>query len=333
MRMEQSKKCSVCYHINPEDSNFCEACGTKLEMKEYQYCQSCGSRYDKEIIICPACGMDSRRFVAQTEKEHGMTDSKAVKADIEKNTATTKPKKNTALNVAILICAIAVVACAGVVAYYFFEQHKGDAQGGQPTTNPVVAEDIAEGKNQIEKNEENDDKADETNTEQEEVKEKDITPTPTPTPAPTVTPEATPTPEAMEEIQDDAAKINEQVHDIAIKLNEYKKVGAQNKSFFYFSGVDLKKALYFPEVTEDKMYNEFYYYENEPIFIYVWKDETAQLFWYKDGKGIQYATEKHSVGEESREVLLIKDNPQYEEQMEAYYEKAIKAFQEAGGNS
>ncbi|WP_455636356.1 zinc-ribbon domain-containing protein [Parabacteroides sp.] len=57
---EQARSCPNCGHINPEGTNFCSECGTKLAPPAAQaakrFCSNCGSEIAVGYRFCSACG-------------------------------------------------------------------------------------------------------------------------------------------------------------------------------------------------------------------------------------------------------------------------------------
>ena len=75
--------------------------------------------------------------------------------------------------------------------------------------------------------------------------------------------------------------IREQATVIVGELPECIELGREGDRLFYYDEAgDLLKVLIYPEVSETGLYEEYYYWEEKLFFVYLWDEETEELFYY-----------------------------------------------------
>ena len=90
-------RCPKCGYENPNDANFCIACGEKLERKQEDHikiCPNCGAKNYEDSVFCTVCG----RMFEEQKKE----DVNSIPDDFE----IVKKEKASPLNLASLIVSI-----------------------------------------------------------------------------------------------------------------------------------------------------------------------------------------------------------------------------------
>lgn len=95
--------------------------------------------------------------------------------------------------------------------------------------------------------------------------------------------------EAQGDLARDLTLIQERVNAISKELNDYNWVEDSNKRIQYYDASwQLMKVLLYPECSEDGSNEEFYYWNGQMIFAYIWKDEEKDYYYFKNGELIRW---------------------------------------------
>lgn len=70
------KKCLSCGKILPDDSNFCQYCGS-MDVKISVYCRKCGKEIPSDSLYCPYCG-EPKEPVVQRQVEPVVAETKSI---------------------------------------------------------------------------------------------------------------------------------------------------------------------------------------------------------------------------------------------------------------
>ncbi|MDO4308171.1 MAG: protein kinase [Eubacteriales bacterium] len=139
--------------------------------------------------------------------------------------------------------------------------------------------------------------------------------------------------EALSVIRDHATTI---VND----LDTYNWIGTekQGKIGYLDTVGKVKKVLIFPNLSEDGVYEEYYYWDDELFFAYIWEDSstdsdladgeiTANYYYYKNGKLIRWIDERNICHDYET------DNDEYNTRGERYLKRSAEYIMEYTGNT
>jgi serine/threonine-protein kinase len=117
---------------------------------------------------------------------------------------------------------------------------------------------------------------------------------------------------AIQNIKDHATTITN-------NLGIYKQIGKKDEIYRYYDeDGNLMKALIYPAESDDGVYEEYFYWDEELFFAYIWSDEDdANLYYFNNGKMIRWIDEAGKVHDGETE------NPEYVERAEKYWENAV----------
>ena len=73
----------------------------------------------------------------------------------------------------------------------------------------------------------------------------------------------------------------------------------------------------YPALSDEGMYEEYYYWHGSLFFAYIWKDDQEELYYYRDGMLIRWIDKDGGIHDEEY------DNEEYEERGDRYWTKAI----------
>ena len=137
-------------------------------------------------------------------------------------------------------------------------------------------------------------------------------------------------------LQDTLKEISKQATEITDNLDHYNWVGSEQEGrICYFeadgSEPDLMKVLVYPQLSEDGYYEEYYYWEDQLFFAYIWADhnclpelkegeQKVELYYYDEGELIRWIDDKNVCHDGES------DNHEYQQREKKYWDKA-EAFQ------
>lgn len=131
------------------------------------------------------------------------------------------------------------------------------------------------------------------------------------------------------QLQDTLEKIRTQATTITDNLNDYNWIGSEEDgkiSYLDDEGV-VKKVLVYPSLSQDGYYEEYYYWEGELFFAYIWADhntlsylkegeQKVDLYYYDDGKLIRWIDENNVCHDNET------DNEEYVNRGKKYWDQA-----------
>ena len=131
------------------------------------------------------------------------------------------------------------------------------------------------------------------------------------------------------QFQETLEKIRTQATTITDNLNDYNWIGSEEDgkiSYLDGEGV-VKKVLVYPSLSQDGYYEEYYYWEGELFFAYIWADhntlsylkegeQKVDLYYYDDGKLIRWIDEKNVCHDNET------DNEEYVDRGKKYWDQA-----------
>lgn len=135
-------------------------------------------------------------------------------------------------------------------------------------------------------------------------------------------------------LQDTLKKIASQATDITENLNNYNWIGSEQEgriSYLKTEGTEteLMKVLIYPKLSEDGYYEEYYYWEGELFFAYIWADhhcipelkegeQQVNLYYYDEGDLIRWIDENNVCHDNET------NNHEYLQREEKYLDNAEK---------
>lgn len=109
-----------------------------------------------------------------------------------------------------------------------------------------------------------------------------------------------------EGLAEELSVIREHATTIVNELDTYNWIGMERdgKISYLDTKGEVKKVLIFPDASEDGVYEEYYYWDGELFFAYIWKDSSvdsdlkdgevsANYYYYKDGELIRWIDEEN----------------------------------------
>ena len=112
--------------------------------------------------------------------------------------------------------------------------------------------------------------------------------------------------------------ISERATAIVEELPGYHTEGTEGQRLRYYNDDgEIRKVLVYPAVSDEGMYEEYYYWQDSLFFAYIWKDDQEELYYYRDGMLIRWIDKDGGIHDEEY------DNEEFEERGDRYWTKAI----------
>ena len=132
--------------------------------------------------------------------------------------------------------------------------------------------------------------------------------------------------------------IKEQATTITKNLDSYDWVGTEGTVLRYLRRVkttqqadgnldiesECMKALVYPAESEDKVYEEYFYWGEKLFFAYIWYDETSEYYYYDDGELIRWIDSNGKCHDNET------DNEEFVKRGEKYWNNSLKALKGEG---
>lgn len=132
--------------------------------------------------------------------------------------------------------------------------------------------------------------------------------------------------------------IKEQATTISDKLDSYDWVGTEGTVLRYLDRIrtiqlddgnlevesECMKALVYPQESGDSVYEEYFYWDEELFFAYIWYDETKEYYYYEDGDLIRWIDSEGVCHDHET------DNEEYVKRGEKYWDNSRKALKGEG---
>ena len=117
--------------------------------------------------------------------------------------------------------------------------------------------------------------------------------------------------------------IKEQATAIVEELPDCKEVGKEGERFRYYDkDGKLVKALIYPEMSDDGVYEEYYYWDERLFFAYIWTGDKKELYYYdKRGKMIRWIDVDGTVHDKEN------DSTEYTKRGEKYWKNSLEQFE------
>ena len=119
------------------------------------------------------------------------------------------------------------------------------------------------------------------------------------------------------------ATVREHATTIANALNSYKREGTEGERLRYYNGSGkIAKVLVYPALSADGVYEEYYYWDEQMFFTYVWSGDEKQYFYYQDGLLIRWIDKDGKVHDKES------DNDEYVELGDKYWSNSVVELQQ-----
>ena len=135
------------------------------------------------------------------------------------------------------------------------------------------------------------------------------------------------------QLQETLEKIQAQATEISDNLNDYSWIGSEDQGKISYlkqlddGSVQLMKVLIYPSMSKDGYYQEYYYWDDELFFAYIWADshtlstlkdgeQKVDRYYYDDGKLVRWIDEKNRCHDNET------DNDEYKSRGEKYWNLA-----------
>ena len=135
------------------------------------------------------------------------------------------------------------------------------------------------------------------------------------------------------QLQETLEKIQAQATEISDKLNDYSWIGSEDQGKISYlkqlddGSVQLMKVLIYPSMSKDGYYQEYYYWDDELFFAYIWADshtlstlkdgeQKVDRYYYDDGKLVRWIDEKNRCHDNET------DSDEYKSRGEKYWNLA-----------
>ena len=134
-----------------------------------------------------------------------------------------------------------------------------------------------------------------------------------------------------EGLAEDLTVIRERASEIVNELDTYHWIGTEKDGrITYLNTVgELRKILIYPNSSKDGLYEEYYFWDDQLFFAYIWADSTidsdldegeirADYYYYKDGNLIRWIDENNMCHDYET------DNEEYHTLGEKYWNRALE---------
>lgn len=104
-----------------------------------------------------------------------------------------------------------------------------------------------------------------------------------------------------------------------LEANGYDWTGVEGDKISYYNHDtrEYMKVLVYPSSSEDKVYEEYYYWKEKLFFAYIWYDTKAELYYYDDDGNLIRWIDEDEICHDNE-----KDNPEYMERGAKYLKRA-----------
>lgn len=131
------------------------------------------------------------------------------------------------------------------------------------------------------------------------------------------------------QLQETLEKIQDQATEISDNLNDYSWIGSEDQGKISYlkqlddGNVQLMKVLIYPSMSKDGYYQEYYYWDDELFFAYIWADshtlntlkdgeQKVDRYYYDDGKLVRWIDENNRCHDNET------DNDEYKNRGDKY---------------
>ena len=108
--------------------------------------------------------------------------------------------------------------------------------------------------------------------------------------------------------------INRRTKEIVAEQPDDIRVGTDGKVMRYYNDEgELRKVLVYPDQSAEGVYEEYYYWNGEVIFVYIWYGEDEEMYYYRDGLLIRWVDQDGIVHDNEQ------DNEEFSERGDKYW--------------
>ena len=143
-----------------------------------------------------------------------------------------------------------------------------------------------------------------------------------------------------QQLQEKLEKIQEHATEITDNLNNYNWIGSEKEGKISYLDQEgqVMKVLIYPDLSQDGYYEEYYYWDGELFFAYIWADhncipelpegeQVIELYYFDNGRLIRWIDQDNVVHDNET------DNKTYTERGEKYLNLAEEYREELGGGT
>lgn len=129
---------------------------------------------------------------------------------------------------------------------------------------------------------------------------------------------------ANPQLAEDLTVIRQYATTIEADLPIYNWIGSEEYGQITYLDQDaeIKKILVYPSLSEDGVYEEYYYWDEELFFAYIWNETESNHYYYMDGEIVRWIDKKNRCHDGET------DNNEYVERGAKYYAQAQAYLQE-----
>ena len=99
---------------------------------------------------------------------------------------------------------------------------------------------------------------------------------------------------------------------------DYTRTGSEGKVLRYYDDEgEIRRVLVYPEESAEGMYEEYYYWNGDLIFAYIWDDLEEEMYYYRDGILLRWIDGKGTVHDNEQ------DDEEYLERGDKYWINSI----------
>lgn len=126
------------------------------------------------------------------------------------------------------------------------------------------------------------------------------------------------------ELAEALTEIRERAETIKSELPVYNWIGSEEYGQLSYLNQDgeVRKILIYPTESEENVYEEYYYWNDQVFFAYIWTEEESNHYYYKNGELIRWIDKKNRCHDSET------DDEEYVERGAKYYERAQKYLEE-----
>lgn len=126
---------------------------------------------------------------------------------------------------------------------------------------------------------------------------------------------------ANKELAADLTEIRQYATTIETELPIYNWIGSEEYGQISYLNqeADVMKVLIYPSNSSENVYEEYYFWEEELFFAYIWTEDESNHYYYRDGELVRWIDHKNRCHDgETENEEYVKRGAKYLEQAQAY---------------